>query len=294
MRTRRAQVFPGRSSRSIEEPSRALLVVIAALASAACSKSGDHVDQPPRAGLSAPSSTAPSPSPSPSPAAPPRRGVLRPNDLLDAPASYLGRDVDLVIVEQLSGPPTLEALAKADYGQIRVEVLDNQGKDFALVPAGFRQGDPNRYKLKFDRVIEGPIRVHGIFESDDDLAASLRHPAYVLRVASIAPLEREAPARLGSTAEIAARRDSWDRRLVVYEGVWTTGFEVSMLDDAIWLSPARGVTEIGTSPARQGGRTKERVRVTGILFAKPGALYGHMGSGRYQLLASRIEHLGAP
>jgi hypothetical protein len=199
-----------------------------------------------------------------------------------------------VIVEPLSGPPTLEALAKADYGQVRVEVPDNQGKDFALVPAGFRQGDPNRYKLKFDRVIEGPIRVHGIFESDEDLATSLRHPAYVLRVASIAPLEREAPARLGSTAEIDARRDTWDRRLVVYEGVWTTaGFEVSMLDDSIWLSPARGVTEVGASPARQG-RSKGRVRVTGILFAKPGAGYGHLGSGRYQLLASRIEHLGAP
>jgi hypothetical protein len=292
MRTRRSQVSPSRSPRSIAGGSRALLVVIAALASGACSKSGDHVDQPTRGGLPV---SSPAAATSLSPAAPPpRRGVLRPNDLLDAPASYLGRDVDLVIVEPLSGPPTVEALARADYGQIRVEVPDNQGKDLALVPAGFRQGDPNRYRLKFDRVIEGPVRVHGIFESDDDLATSLRHPAYVLRVASITPLEREAPARLGSTAEIDARRDTWDRRLVVYEGVWTTGFEVSMLDDSIWLSPARGVTEVGASPARQGGRTRERVRVTGILFAKPGALYGHLGSGRYQLLASRIEHLGAP
>ncbi len=31
-----------------------------------------------------------------------------------------------------------------------------------------------------------------------------------------------------------------------------------------------------------------------LLFARPGALYGHLGSGRFELLASRIEHLGAP
>ncbi len=29
--------------------------------------------------------------------------------------------------------------------------------------------------------------------------------------------------------------------------------------------------------------------MTGILLAKPGARYGHLGSGRYEILASRIE-----
>ena len=289
MRARQSQVISSRARSAKGEGLRALVIIAAALAIGACSKSGDHVDQPTLGGLSASSPTGASLSP-----APPRRGVLRPNDLLDAPASYLGREVDVVIVEPLSGPATPELLARAEYGQVRVEVSDNLGKDLALVPAGFRQGDPNRYRLKFDRVIEGPIRVHGTFESDDDLATSLRHPAYVIRTASIAPLEQEAPARLASVAEIDAHRATWDRRLVVYEGELTTGFEVSTLDGAIWLSPARGMTEIGARPAAQGGRTKERVRVTGILLAKPGGLYGHMGSGRYELLASRIEHLGAP
>src|SRR5689334_9152202 len=101
MRTRRSQVSPSRCPRSIEEGSRALLVVPAALASGACSRSGEPGDQPPRGRPPTPPATAAA---SPSPAAPPpRRGVLRPNDLLDAPASYLGRDVDLLIVEPLSG-----------------------------------------------------------------------------------------------------------------------------------------------------------------------------------------------
>ncbi len=48
----------------------------------------------------------------------------------------------MAIVEPLSGPATPEQLAKAEYGQVRVEVPDNLGKDLALVPAGFRQGIP--------------------------------------------------------------------------------------------------------------------------------------------------------
>ena len=220
--------------------------------------------------------------------------MLRPNDLLDAPASFLGRKVEVAIVEPLSGPETPAALATVEYGQIRVQIPDNRGIDLALVPATFRMEDANRYRTKFDRVITGPVLARGVFESDEDLARSLRHPAYVLRISSIEPLQLEAPVVVRGLADLEAHRADLDRRPIVYEGVWTTGFEVSSLDGPIWLTPARGMTESGASPPRQQGRTKERVRVTGILFARPGASYGHLGSGRFELLASRIEHLGAP
>jgi len=271
----------------------AILLAAAALVSSACSNPHDQGAQPPASALGTSRSAAPTP-PSPSPAPAPRQGVLRPNDLLDAPASFLGRKVEVAIVEPLAGPETTAALAKVEYGQIRVQIPDNLGIDFALVPGAFKKEDPNRYRTKFDRVITGPILARGVFESDEDLAKSLRHPAYVLRISSIEPLPVEAPVVAKGVSDLEAHRADWDRRAIVYEGVWTTGFEVSSLDGAIWLTPARGVIESGAAPPRQGGRTKERVRVTGFLFARPSALYGHMGSGRFELLASRIEHLGAP
>jgi hypothetical protein len=259
---------------------------------AGCSKSPDHQEQAPVAPPSLPAAVR-----SAAPLAalpPPRSGVLRPNDLLDAPASYLGHEVEVTIVESLSGPPTIEALAKAEYGQVRVDVIDDRGQDLALVPASFRAGDPDRYRSKFDRVIDGPVRVRGVFENDDELAKSAHRPAYVLRVTSIEPLALGAPLQLTRVAEIEANPAAWDRRLVVHEGVWSRGFEVSTLDDAVWLSTARGMTEIGSAPAPPRGGTKERVRATGFLFARPGASYGHLGAKRYQLIATRIEHLGAP
>jgi len=36
-------------------------------------------------------------------------------------------------------------------------------------------------------------------------------------------------------AVIRAERRRWDRRLVVCEGEWTTGFETSSLDRIIWV-----------------------------------------------------------
>lgn len=275
---------------------RAILGVAAALAAlSGCSKSTAHLDQAPVAHASppSPSSTSAPLAPSPPPP-PPRRGALRPNDLLDAPASYLGHEVEVAIVEPLSGPPTPAALAQAEYGQVRVDVPDGRGQDLALVPATFKQGDPGRYHGKFARVIEGPVRVRGVFESDEELAKSLGHPAFVLRVAAIEPLALEAPVKLASAAAIDASRADWDRRLVVYEGVWSRGFEVSTLDGAIWLSPMRGVIESGSAPVAARGGTKERVRVTGFLLARAGASYGHLGMGRYEILATRLEHLGAP
>src|SRR5262250_803965 len=79
---------------------------------------------------------------------------LRPSDLIASPQNYLNRTVEIEIVEPLSGPPTPEALARVEYGKVPVEMPDARFTDFSLVPAGFRLEDPNRYKLKFDRVIQ--------------------------------------------------------------------------------------------------------------------------------------------
>ena len=70
-------------------------------------------------------------------------------------------------------------------------------------------------------------------------------------------------------------------------------FEISALDRDIWLEIAPGAAVEGR-PAGRSGISSNHVRVTGILFAKPGASYGHLGGYRFELLASKIEYLGGP
>jgi hypothetical protein len=43
------------------------------------------------------------------------------------------------------------------------------------------------------------------------------------------------------------------------------------------------------APPQRGGT--HRVRVTGYLFTKPGAAYGHLGGYAYELVADKIEFL---
>ena len=83
----------------------------------------------------------------------------------------------------------------------------------------------------------------------------------------------------------------WDRKHIVYEGVYRRGFEISGLDE-IWLETSPNPT-ILNKPGESTGLSSNKVRVTGILFARPGARYGHLGGYKFQMTASKIEYLGA-
>ena len=148
----------------------------------------------------------------------------------------------------------------------------------------------DRYRLKFDAIIESPVIVRAVFEKDSALMKDTGRSAYVLRVLSKRATKPETPIVLSGQAEIT--RGGWDRRLIVYEGILTWGFEESRIDTTMWLTRARNVVEVGLIGSAQKGNTKEHVRVTGYLFARPGSTYGHMGSSRSELLATKIEHLG--
>jgi hypothetical protein len=99
------------------------------------------------------------------------------------------------------------------------------------------------------------------------------------------------PQKVSSLKEIQADPARWDRKLITYEGVYRYGFGISALDRDIWLEIAPGAAVEGR-PAGRSGISSNYVRVTGILFAKPGASYGHLGGYRFELLASKIEYLG--
>jgi hypothetical protein len=216
---------------------------------------------------------------------------LRPADLLENAGRYLHRTVEIEIVEPLDGPATPEMLSRSGYGQVGIRIPEGTGGNLSLVPSTFRLEDPERYHRKFDRVITSPVRVRGELLRDEELSKAYRRPAYVIRVATIAPLSLGPPQRLSALKEIQSAPARWDRKLITYEGVYKYSFEISSLDRDIWLSIAPGA-KIDGQPSEGSGTSSNHVRVTGILFAKPGASYGHLGGYRYELVASRVEYLG--
>jgi hypothetical protein len=219
----------------------------------------------------------------------PAGGPLRPGSLIASPEEYLGKTVEVEIVEPLDGASTAAALRASEYGQVDVMIPDAGGLELALVPAAFNLTDPNRFRNKFDRAMQPPLRVKGEFLTDPEMSAVRHRPYYIIRVTSWEPATLEAPLPVKSLAEIIADPAKWDRKRIMYEGTYQSGFEVSTIDKVIWLQ-FQSNTEVLAKPA--DSLQAHRVRVTGILFAKPGPPhYGHLGMYSYQIAASKVEFL---
>ena len=112
-------------------------------------------------------------------------------------------------------------------------------------------------------------------------------PVYVVRVLSMEPIVMGPPHKIASLDVIKTDPAQWDRKQILYEGIYQTGFEVSVFDEK-WLEYYDWRECIKSSSV---GTKANRVRVTGIIFARPGAHYGHLGGYRFQLTASKIEYL---
>jgi len=216
-----------------------------------------------------------------------RNHTLRPLELIENGNAYLNQTVDLEILEPLYGPSKPEDLARAEYGQIEIRIPEGSSGTLSLMPAAFTATDPNRYRNKFDRVIESPVRVRGELLSDDEMSKSMHRPVYVVRVLSMEPIVMGQPNKIASLDAIKADPAQWDRKQIEYEGIYQTGFEKSALDE-MWLDTQPTTKIIKTGNV---GSQANRVRVTGILFARPGAHYGHLGGYKFQLTASKIEYL---
>lgn len=213
-------------------------------------------------------------------------------ELIGHPEKYLGQVVTLEIVEPLNGPATLQAMATLEYPKYEIELPNARGRaELSLVTPAFQLQDPNRYKKKFDKVVESPLRATGEFLQDAEMTTALRRPVYVVRLNSWEPLAKAAPVKISSLAELESDPSKWDRQRVVYEGVYENRFEASSLDGKIWLSFGRGV-QVSNPPAEAPhGPVKNRVRATGLLFAKPGQTYGHLGGYSFELIADKVEYL---
>jgi hypothetical protein len=82
---------------------------------------------------------------------------------------------------------------------------------------------------------------------------------------------------------------------VQLEGVWRSGFEISMLDK-IWIDLAPGV-EVHCEPPPSGGggyfnHNEDRVRLTGFVHTR--SHYGHLGAARAMLVANEVAFLETP
>jgi hypothetical protein len=205
-------------------------------------------------------------------------------------STHLNHSVDVEILESLYGATTQEQLAKLEYGQVEIRIPEGMNGRVSLVPQSFRMNDPNRYRQKFDRVIASPVRVRGEFLSDDEMTKAERRPVYVIRVSAIEPMVLGSPERVPSLDSIKAEPARWDRKYVVYEGTYQRQFEVSALDE-MWLETTPNATILNKPASATTSPSSHKVRVTGILFSRPGGHYGHLGGYKFQIIASKIEYL---
>ncbi len=187
---------------------------------------------------------------------------------------------------------TPAALATSEYVKYQIQIPEAMaGTELSLVTSAFQLNDPKRYRHKFDKVVTSPLKVRGEFLSDEDLAKQSRRPSYVIRVASWDPVPLSAAEVVPSLAALQANPARFNRKLIVYEGMYQYGFEISALDKEIWLATRNDTVITGPPPLAPGRPAPQRVRVTGVLFAKPGARYGHLGGYKFELLPSKVEYL---
>lgn len=212
---------------------------------------------------------------------------LRAPDLVQHAKTYLNQTVEVEILEPLYGAATPEDLARLEYGNILVHIPEGLGGTLSLVPESFKATDPNRYRNKFDRVIQAPVRVKGQLLHDEERSKRTRSPVYVIRVSSVEPIDLGQPEKVPSLNAIKSDPAKWDRKYVAYEGIYETGFELSALDKVIWLETWRNAEIVKTGNTGSANR----VRVTGILFTR-GVGYGHLGVSKFQITATKIEYLG--
>src|SRR5258705_7624316 len=88
----------------------------------------------------------------------PRKSVVRPIELIENATNFLNRSVEVEILEPLYGSSRPEDLARAEYGQVEIRIPEGMSGRGSLVPEAFKVNDPNRYRHKFNQVIESPIR----------------------------------------------------------------------------------------------------------------------------------------
>jgi len=131
--------------------------------------------------------------------------------------------------------------------------------------------------------LEPPLQVRGRLKR---VGEQWRLVAY-----DVKPLAPLTPERVASVAALIGDT-RWDGHYVVIEGTWEVGFEMSWLDEGVWLDVPDSA-KVRCAPPEPGPDVEEepaeRVRVVGIAYV--GGRHGHLGAGKARIVASEVAYL---
>lgn len=87
--------------------------------------------------------------------------------------------------------------------------------------------------------------------------------------------------------ELSETPTRFNGQVISTVGTYNSGFEVSSLNDDIWVDFAPGY-QVFNKPCDVGNYRKYPVHITGRLESEPGTRYGHLGGYRARLVADKI------
>ncbi len=214
----------------------------------------------------------------------PAEGPVRVRAVKTHADAWLGRDLQMDVYEEVHFVPTGEAprylidLGGRRFGQSLIVVIDPSASN-----AGTSSLD-----------LQPPVRLQGALRrpTDPELQSLGVDVEFVLDRAT--PIELPTPTVLRSPATVWRRRRRWHAQAVQVTGVWTTGFEISMLG-RIWVEPSMEVVvrcEPPPEPRRHLARRHSRVRLVGLVYTA--RRYGHLGIGKAKLIATEVTFLDTP
>jgi hypothetical protein len=221
--------------------------------------------------------------------------------------AYNGRSIE--IIDYLdTGPLPLPDGTKKYSEYIKILSPDYvRGLDLVYPP--FTTDDPNRY-ARVAPLYRGEQRVSIKGKFVIDLMKTLTRPIEndVIVVDNFDILPFPAPEKEVITKEVFSRMiadgtiASLNRKRIIYEGEFGSGFEVALLDKLIWVNfiESEGGNAVSafeqfmrthSTTKQEDGQIKSRIQATGILYATPGQRYGHLGRAAYQMMVDTVVFL---
>ncbi len=224
---------------------------------------------------STPVPAAPPPGPK-VPARPPDAAAptaIQAKDLFDHP-EWIGT----VVHVDLDAPMRdAEYSSIAEHGELDVELEDVGANRLALA-----------------RADHTPITMAGTI-APVHVVATLREGRHGLRLeaTSIEHFARPAPIAIAHPSDILKDRAKFSGVMVTFEADWLVGFEVSVVDQGIWMDLYPDAKQICEPPPPRSPHLMDshtyRVRVVGM--AHTAGHYGHMSMGDGMIMATEVVYL---
>lgn len=221
--------------------------------------------------------------------------------------TYDGRMIEIIDYMDTGPLPLPDGTKKyAEYIKI---LSPDYVRGLDLVTPPFTLDDPARY-VRVTPLYRGEqhVRIRGKFVIDlmKTPTRPIENDVIVVDSLDVLPfpepedgvLTKDSFSRLIADGTVA----SLNRKRIVYEGTYGTGFEVSLLDSLIWVNFIE--SEVGNAASeferfmrehaqseQEDGQIKSQVRVTGVLYTTPGQRYGHLGRAAYQMMVDTVVFL---